>query len=77
MKGTSLSRGARIEAKEGIEVPRWEVFVAINHLREGKSMVIVHVGVDLAKNVFAMRGVAGHGEPGWCDPASRGSGCAS
>ena len=55
MKGTSPSRGARAVAEYGIEVPRWEVFVSINHLREGKSMAILYVGIDLAKNVFAER----------------------
>ena len=54
MKGTSPSRGARAVAEYGIEVPRWEVFVCINHLREGKSMAILYVGIDLAKNVFAV-----------------------
>jgi hypothetical protein len=53
MKGTSPSRGARGEAEYGIEVPRWEVCVSIDHLRERKSMTIVHVGIDLAKNVEA------------------------
>src|SRR3569623_1495335 len=30
---------------------------------EGKSMAIVTVGIDLAKNVFAVHGVDAHGKP--------------
>lgn len=69
MKGTSPSRGARGEAEYGIEVPRWEVFVSINHLRKGKSMSILYVGIDLAKNVFAVHGVDEHGKPALVRPA--------
>ena len=50
MKGTSPSRGVRANAEYGNEVPRWEVRSLINSLQKGKSMAIVHVGIDLAKN---------------------------
>src|SRR5688572_13745880 len=38
---------------------------AISHqlARKGKSMAIVFVGIDLAKNVFALHGVNEHGKP--------------
>lgn len=57
MKGTSPSRSVRAEAEYGNEVPRWEVRTLINSLQKGKSMAIVTVGIDLAKNVFALHGV--------------------
>ena len=57
MKGTSPFRGVRCEAAYGNEVPRWEVRTLINSLQKGKSMAIVYVGIDLAKNVFAVHGV--------------------
>jgi transposase len=57
MEGTSPSRGVRVEAEYGNEVPRWEVRYLINSLQKGKSMAIVFVGIDLAKNVFAVHGV--------------------
>jgi transposase len=69
MKGTSPSRGAHIEVESGIEVPRWEAFVSIHHLRKGKSMSIVFVGIDLAKNVFAVHGVDEHGKPALVRPS--------
>jgi hypothetical protein len=31
--------------------------VSINSLRKGKSIAILYVGIDLAKNVFAVHGV--------------------
>src|SRR5512139_926245 len=69
MKGTSPSRGVRIEAAYGNEVPRWEVRDLINSLQKGKSMSIVYVGVDLAKNVFAVHGVDESGKPALVRPA--------
>jgi hypothetical protein len=63
MKGTSPSRGARGEAGYGIEVPRWEVRTLINHLRKREVLSIVHIGIDLAKNVFAVHGVNEAGKP--------------
>lgn len=57
MKGTSPSRGAHAKAEYGIEVPRWEVRTPINSPMEGESMSIVCVGIDLAKNVFAVHGI--------------------
>ena len=41
-------------------MPRWEVEIFHQHIRKGKSMAILTVGIDLAKNVFAVHGV-GHG----------------
>jgi len=46
-----------LEAGYGNEVPRWEVQRLINSLQKGKSMSIVYVGIDLAKNVLAVHGV--------------------
>ena len=66
MKGTSPSRVVRAVAVCGIEVPRWEVRSLINSLvlRKGKSMTtIVTIGIDLAKNVFAVHGVDATGKP--------------
>ena len=40
------------------------------HLRKGKSMVIVFVGIDLAKNVFAVHGVNAAGQPQLVRPAA-------
>jgi transposase len=60
MKGTSPSRTSRVAAN-GNEVPRWEVRNLINSFERGKSMAIVTVGMDLAKNVFAVHGVDGAG----------------
>lgn len=44
----------RAVAGYGIQVPRWEVQSLINSLVcwKGKSMAIVSVGIDLAKNVL-------------------------
>ena len=39
------------------------------HLRKGKSMAIVFVGIDLAKNVFAVHGVNEAGRPELVRPA--------
>ena len=47
----------RAVAVHGIEVPRWEERYLINSLGlwKGKSMTaIVTIGLDLAKNVFAV-----------------------
>jgi transposase len=64
MKGTSPSRVIRTVAVYGIEVPRWEVRNLINSLVcwKGKSMAIVSVGIDLAKNVFVVHGVDATGK---------------
>ena len=56
MKGTSPSRASR-SAATGNEVPRWEVRTLINSLGRGSLVTIVCVGIDLAKNVFALHGV--------------------
>jgi transposase len=52
-------------AEYGIKAPRWEAFSLINSLVfwKGKSMTIVTVGIDLAKNVFAVHGVDAAGKP--------------
>jgi transposase len=69
MQGTSPSRGVRVEAAYGNEVPRWEVRTLINSLQKGKSMSIVYVGIDLAKNVFAVHAVDEAGKAALVRPA--------
>jgi len=69
MRGTSPSRGARNEAECGNKVPRWEVRTLINSRRKGKSTAILYVGIDLAKNVFAVHGVNEAGKPELVRPA--------
>jgi len=54
----------RVVAGYGIKMPRWEVQRLINSLVlwKGKSMsAIVTIGIDLAKNVFAVHGVDASG----------------
>ncbi|GLS14047.1 hypothetical protein GCM10007935_14770 [Hydrogenophaga electricum] len=70
MKGTSPSRVIRAFAGYGIQVPRWEVRTLINSLVcwKGKAMAIVSVGIDLAKNVFAVHGVDEAGKPALVRP---------
>jgi transposase len=63
MKGTSPSRASRAVASTGNKVSRWEVQSLINLFVKGKSMTIVTVGIDLAKNVFAVHGVDATGKP--------------
>ena len=36
---------------------------------EGEVMAILHVGIDLAKNVFAVHGVDEHGKPALVRPS--------
>lgn len=62
MKGTSPSRPIRAFAGNGNEVPRWEARNLINSLKRGKSMAIVTLGIDLAKNMFALHGVDATGK---------------
>lgn len=72
MKGTSPSRVIRAAAGYGIKVPRWEVRSLINSLVfwKGKSMsAIVTIGIDLAKNVFAVHGVNATGQPALVRPS--------
>ena len=72
MKGTSPSRVIRAAAWYGIKVPRWEVRSLINSLVfwKGKSMsAIVTIGIDLAKNVFAVHGVNATGQPALVRPS--------
>jgi hypothetical protein len=56
MKGTSPSRAGDVEVA-GHEVPRWEVRNLINSLQKGKSMSILFVGIDLAKQSFVAHAV--------------------
>ena len=69
MQGTSPSRGVRVEAEYGNEVPRWEVRRLINSPQKGKSMAIVFVGIDFAKNVFVVDGIDEGGKPALVRPA--------
>lgn len=72
MKGTSPSRVIRAVAGYGIKVPRWEVQPLINSLVlwKGKSMsAIVTIGIDLAKNVFAVHGVDATGKSALVRPS--------
>ena len=65
MKGTSLSQvirapsGLRLTATECHD-GKYELFI---HMFRGEIMAIVTVGVDLAKNVFAVHGVDATGRP--------------
>jgi transposase len=61
----------RAVAGYGIKVPRWEVRTLINSLVlwKGKSMAIVSVDLDLAKNVFAIHGVDESGKPALVRPS--------
>jgi transposase len=53
----------------GNYVPRWKVALFINSLLlEGEVMTIVTVGIDLAKNVFAVHGVDESGKPALANP---------
>ena len=45
--------------EDGQRMPRWEVQLFHQLIRKGKFMAILTVGIDLAKNVFAVHGV-GH-----------------
>jgi hypothetical protein len=56
MKGTSPSRGCG-GSRESASKYHDEVSTFINTNKKGKSMPIVTVGIDLAKNVFAVHGV--------------------
>ena len=56
---------ARRVAVYGNRVPRWrgESFHQLTCLFEGEITTIVTVGIDLAKNVFAVHGVDATGKP--------------
>jgi transposase len=60
----SESRPGRVAAC-GNQVPRCrgQTFHQLTYLLEGEIMVIVTVGIDLAKNVFAVHGVDETGNP--------------
>src|SRR6185369_11142862 len=59
------------EAVVGNEVPRWEVRFSHQLARKGKSMAILFVGIDLAKNVFALHGVGATGQAELVRPSVR------
>lgn len=61
MKGTSPSRGCG-GGRESALMCQDEVANVHRHQREGKSMPIVTIGIDLAKNVFAVHGVDATGK---------------
>ena len=65
-KGTSSSRGVRGEAEYGNGVPRWEAQTLINSHQKAKSMSIVHTGINLARNVFAVPSSMKQANPRWC-----------
>ena len=69
MQGTSPSRDVHMDVVYGNKVPRWEVFDLINASQKGKSMAILFVGIDLAKNVFAVHGVDEAGKPAMVRPS--------
>jgi transposase len=60
MKGTSPPQGRGEVATHGIKSAKMEGVVFIHH-PEGKAMTIITIGIDLAKNLFAVHGV---NEPG-------------
>ena len=67
MKGTSPSRGCGEVAANGIKSAMMEIAVFINH-QEGKVMNIITIGIDLAKNIFAVHGVDENGKAGLVKP---------
>ena len=62
MKGTSPSRGCGEVAANGIKSAMMEIAVFINH-QEGEVINMIAIGIDLAKNVFAVHGVNDSGKP--------------
>ena len=71
MKGTSPSRGCGEVTASGIKSAMMERAVFINR-QEGKAMNIITVGIDLAKNVFAVvfavHGVNENDKAEWVKP---------
>ena len=63
MKGTSSSRGCGEVVASGIKSAMMEIVVFIK-TKEGEVMSIITIGIDLAKNIFAVHGVNenGHAE---------------
>jgi transposase len=62
----------RAVAGYGIQVPRWGIRTLINSLVSWKgkfTTAIVSVGIDLAKNVFAVHGVDATGKPALVRPS--------
>jgi hypothetical protein len=62
MKGTSPSQASRIPSGLRLTATKCQdaevkLFINSTCLLEGEIMVIVTVGIDLAKNVFAVHGV--------------------
>ena len=72
MEGTFPSRASREAA--GNVMPRWEMRSLITH-SEGEVMAILYVGIDLAKNVFAIHGVDERGKAVLVRPSVHASGC--
>lgn len=71
MKATSPSRAIRAVATNCIKVPRWKVRFLINSivLWKGESLTaIITIGIDLAKNVFAVHGEDSTGKPALVRP---------
>jgi transposase len=58
----STPRAQRV-AVYGNSVPRWRDQTFHQLVLRGKPMSIVAVGIDLAKNVFAVHGVGASGKP--------------
>ena len=67
MKGTSPSRASRLAAV-GDGVARWDCRILINSPWKGKSMSMVTLGIDLAKNIFAVHGVNENGHAALVKP---------
>jgi hypothetical protein len=53
----------------GKQVRRWEVRTFHQCTQKGKSIAIVTVGIDLAKNVLAVHGVGAAGKPALLSPS--------
>jgi transposase len=62
MKGTSPSRGSGEVSANGNKCHDG-ISIISSTPRKGKSMNIITVGIDLAKNVFAVHGVDDNGKP--------------
>ena len=64
MKGTSPSRRGGEVTAYGIKSAMMERVIFIMATQEGKVMNIITIGIDLAKNIFAVHGVneSGHAE---------------
>ena len=70
MKGTSPSRAAALAATGNVSAKMGST-KSHQLTRKGKSMTIVTVGIDLAKNVFAVHGINEAGKPELVRPSGR------